>query len=360
MRDILPALEEWQRQGEEIAVATVVRVRGSAPRPLGSRLAVTASGRMAGSVSGGCVETDVFERAQQLLEGAGCALVRYDAIDEDELGIGLACGGSIDVLIEVFAPTEAWRAARAAVEQRRPIARCVAVDPELWRGRQLAIAADGTRSGGIDPALDALLADRAARRLDIAGAITLDLEAAGGTATVLFETLLPPPRLYLVGATHVAIPLCRLAREVGFFTCVIDPRSVFATDERFADADELVRAWPDEALEKVEFDADSHLVALTHDTKFDLPALAAALRSEAGYVGALGSRATHQRRLAKLREEGFGERELARIHTPVGLDLGARAPEEIALSILAEIVAVRNGRRGGALRERATPIHADD
>jgi len=151
MRDILPALDEWRRQGEEIAVATVVRVRGASPRPLASRLAVTASGRMAGSVSGGCVETDVFERAQRVLESGSADRVRYDALDEAELGIGLACGGSIDVLIEAFAPGEAWQAVREALEQRRPVVRCTAIDPAPLRGRALAVAADGARSGGIDP-----------------------------------------------------------------------------------------------------------------------------------------------------------------------------------------------------------------
>jgi xanthine dehydrogenase accessory factor len=360
MRDILPHLDDWQGRGEEIAVATVIRVRGSAPRPVGSRLIVSRSGCMAGSVSGGCVESDVFERALRVLETGRPELVRYDAADETELHVGLACGGSIDVLIEGFAETEAWRAARAAQARRERVALCVAVDPESLRGSQLVVAADGAVVGSIAADLDARLATEALEQMAAPRAATYELPLRDGVARVLIETFLPPPRLFIVGATHIAIPLCRLAKELGYRICVIDPRPIFATEERFADADELVRAWPDEAFEKVELDEDSHVVTLAHDVKFDLPALAIALRSDVAYVGALGSRVTHERRLEQLREQGFGAAELAKIRTPVGLDLGGRTPEEIALSILSEIVATRHGREGGPLIRRRAPIHDAD
>jgi len=360
MRDILPELDEWLERGDEIAVATVVCVRGSAPRPLGSRLVVSGSGRMAGSVSGGCVESDVFERAQRVLEGTSPELVRYDPADEAELHVGLACGGSIDVLIEAFAPTDAWHALRAAQSRRESIGWCVAVGPESLRGRKMAVAVDGTRTGSIDPELDERLAAEIRDRMDSSCAETWEFPSRDGMARVLIETFLPSPRLFVVGATHIAIPLCRLAKELGFRVHVIDPRSIFATEERFGNVDELICVWPNEAFEKIDLDGDSHIVALTHDVKFDLPALAFALRSDAAYIGALGSRRTHERRLARLRDEGFGADELARIHTPVGLDLGARTPEEIALSILSEIVATRHGREGGPLIRRRAPIHDDD
>jgi xanthine dehydrogenase accessory factor len=359
MRDILPHLELWQREAEEIALATLVGVRGSAPRPAGARLVVTRSGRMAGSVSGGCVESDIFERAQQVLEQGRPMLVQYAGVDAEDLAVGLACGGSIEVLIEAFEADAAWRALAAARQRGRPIAACVALDPEPLRGRRLAVGGSGAADGSIDRELDPELTAAARRLLAARGAAaqTLELAWRGGTARVFVEAFAPPPRLFVVGATHIAIPLCRMATELGLRVHVIDPRPIFASDERFPEADALIRAWPDEAFEKLELDADSHVVTLTHDPKFDLPALASALRSEAGYVGALGSRATHQRRRSRLREQGFGDAELARIRTPVGLDLGARTPEEIALSILSEIVAVRRGRDGGPLVERRAPIH---
>jgi xanthine dehydrogenase accessory factor len=188
----------------------------------------------------------------------------------------------------------------------------------------------------------------------------IELPWQGETAELFLEAFPPPPRLFVVGATHTAIPLCRFAKEVGFEVTVIDAREVFATAERFPDVDALVRAWPDEAFEKVELTPDCHVVALTHDPKFDLPALSLALRSKAGYIGALGSRATHARRRAQLQELGFGEAELARIRTPVGLDIGGLTPEEVALSIVAEMVATRRGREGGPLALRDAPIHDDD
>ena len=359
MRDILPHLERWQLEAEEIALATVVRVRGSAPRPAGARLIVTRGGRMAGSVSGGCVESDVCERAQRVLDDGLPALVQYTGVDEAGLGVGLACGGSIEVLIEAFEVDDAWQALCAARQRRRPVALCVGLAPAALRGRRLAVSADGSCVGSIDAELDAELAEAAQRCIGADVVQTLDLSWRGGAASIFLECTPPSQRLYIVGATHVAIPLCRMAKELGFHVSVIDARPLFASEERFAEADALIHAWPDEAFEKLSLDGDSHVVTTTHDPKFDLPALALALRSDAASVGALGSRATHERRKQQLREKGFGDSELARIRTPVGLDIGARTPEEIALSILSEIVAKRRGRDGRPLVERRAPIHGD-
>jgi xanthine dehydrogenase accessory factor len=187
----------------------------------------------------------------------------------------------------------------------------------------------------------------------------LDLAWRGEAGRVFVEAFPRPPRLFIVGATHTAIPLCRMAKELGFHVSVVDARRVFATEERFPEADELVHAWPDEAFDEVSLDAADHVVTLTHDPKFDLPALERALRSQAAYVGALGSRATHERRKEQLRQRGVDEAALARIRTPVGLDIGSRTPEEIALSILAEMVAARRGRDGRPLVERRASIHGD-
>jgi xanthine dehydrogenase accessory factor len=358
MRDILPHLDRWQRRAEEIALATVVNVRGSAPRPSGARLVLTRSGRMAGSVSGGCVENDVFERALRVLDEGRPALVEYGAADGLGFEVGLACGGSIDVLIEPFEPAEAWRVLRGALDRQQTVALCIALAPDALLGRQLAVSSGGG-AGCVDSALDAALRGEAQRRMGLPGATVIDFPWRGETARIFIEVFPPPLRLYIVGATHTAIPLCRMAKELGFRVTVIDARSIFATEERFPEADELVHAWPDEAFERIELDAAAHVVTLTHDPKFDLRALARALRSEAGYVGALGSRVTHARRVEELRQQGFGEADLARIRTPVGLDIGGRTPEEVALSILAEMVALRRGRDGRPLALRSAPIHDD-
>jgi len=375
MRDLLPHLDRWRRDGEEIALATVVRVRGSAPRGPGARLALTRSGRMAGSVSGGCVETDVYERALRVLDDGRPVVVTYGAADEHGLDVGLACGGSIDVLIEPFEHDDARVALCGALAARRPAAYCVGLGPIVLRGRGLTATSEveceeaaGAGApgpdidviGGIDPELDAAIASAAGGLFGASSSRVIELPWRGETAEVFVEAFPAPLRLFIVGATHTAIPLCRFAKELGFEVTVVDVREVFATDERFPEADALVRAWPDEAFEKVALTRDCHVVALTHDPKFDLPALALALRSEAGYIGALGSRATHARRRAQLLEQGFGAAELARIRTPVGLDIGGRTPEEVALSIVAEMVAVRSGREGGPLGDRSEPIHDDD
>jgi xanthine dehydrogenase accessory factor len=189
------------------------------------------------------------------------------------------------------------------------------------------------------------------------GTRVLNLPWQGEEGTIFIEAFAPPLQLFIVGATHTAIPLSRMAKQLGFRVTVIDARSKFATSERFPDADEVLQTWPDEVLDEARLDIYSYLVTLTHDPKFDLPALARALRSEARYIGALGSKTTHEGRKAQLRQQGFSEIELARIRAPIGLDIGSRTPEEIALAILAEILAVRSGRDGGALRERQAAIH---
>jgi len=360
MRDLLPHLDRWQREGEEIALATVVRVRGSAPRRPGARLAVTRGGRMAGSVSGGCVESDVYERAQRVLDDERPALVTYGAADELGLEVGLACGGSLDVLIEPFAADAVRDALRRALENRIPAALCLAVGPGELRGRSLMLAAGGEVVGSVASELDAEIVAVAGSLLSGESSRFIERPWRETSAEIFIEAFPAPPRLFVIGATHTAIALCRIAKEVGFEVTVVDAREVFATEERFSDADALVRAWPDEAFEKIELTPDCSVVALTHDPKFDLPALALALRSPAGYIGALGSRRTHARRREQLLAEGFSDAELARIRTPVGLDIGARSPEEVALSVVAEMVAQRRGRDGRPLKERQAPIHDDD
>jgi len=359
MREILPQLDRWQEQGEEIALATLVDTHGPAPRPAGARLGLTRSGGMTGSVSGGCVETDVYQRALEVLDSGVPVVQDYGIDDGTSVAVGLSCGGRIDVMIEPFRPDDAWRAVREAVEAHRPAALCIAIAPAEICGRRMGVLGGGKSVGSIAHELDAPVAEAADALLFDDGRRVLTLPYASGEARIFVESLPPQPRLFVAGATHTAIPLCRMAKELGFRVSVVDPRTPFASEERFPMVDELLLEWPHEVLERAALDAWCYVLTLTHDLKFDIPALACALRSDARYIGALGSRRTHHRRKQQLLELGFDEAALARIHTPIGLDIGARSPEEIALAILAEMIAVKHGRDGRPLVERAGPIHSD-
>ncbi|MDH3211377.1 MAG: XdhC family protein [Myxococcales bacterium] len=359
MKELLADLDRWRRQNEAIALATLVAVRGSAPRLPGSRLGLTQSGRMSGSVSAGCVESDVFEHAMKVLDAGRPALVTYGITDEQGFEVGLSCGGSIDVLIEPFSDGDVWRALRRAVEANEPAAWGIGLAPAPLRGRKLLVLGDEPVQGGIDPALDREVVAAARRLLPGGGTRTLTRPWGDEEATVFVEAFPPPVRLFIVGATHAAIHLCRMAAQLGFRVTVIDARTAFASAERFPEADEVLRAWPDAVFGERTLDAYAYVVTMTHDFKIDVPALECALRSGARYIGALGSRRTHERRKAQLVARGFGEAELARIRAPIGLDLGGRQPEEIALAILAEMLAVRHGREGGPLSARRATVDAD-
>ena len=349
MREILDDLNRWLASGEQIALATVVWAEGSSPRPLGSRLAMTGSGQMTGSVSGGCVEGAVFEEAQEVLAGVPPKRLRYSAVDESGWQVGLACGGTIEVYVEPLA--DAHRRLLAPLEAEETVALATRLDG----GVHLLAWPDGRLEGdrSLAPGLTALFPGPAAElRHYPEGPVLSEVEGvalseAEGVALskvegdVFLEVFTPPPTLVIVGAVHVAVPLVTLSQTLGFRVRVVDARRAFATRERFPTADALIVAWPQEALKAEELGPQHYVVILSHDPKFDLPALQVALRSQAAYVGLIGSRTTQAKRKAALREAGFGEAELARIHGPVGLDLGGREPAEIALAILAEIVAVR-------------------
>ncbi len=358
MREILSDLDRWAEANEEIALATLVRVRGSAPRLPGARLCVTRSGKMAGSVSGGCVENDVFERAMAVLDSRRPATATYGIADELSFEVGLSCGGSLDVLIEPFIADAVWQTLRHAVDGQRAAVLCVGLAPAEMLGRKLVVLADGQHCGSLAPDLDEAAMAEARGFLRKGGTAVVDLPWHGDTATVFVESLPPPARLFIIGATHTAAALCRMAKVLGLHTTVVDARGTYATRERFPDADVLVRAQPGPLLEDARLDASSYVVVLTHDPKFDIPALTQALRSPARYIGVMGSRSTFARRRDRLSEEGFGPAELARIHAPIGLDIGARTAEEMALSILAEMVAAKYGADGSALSDKRGTIHA--
>ena len=307
---------------ERKAVATVVATRRTAPRPVGSKLVVAESGAIEGSVSGGCVESDVVLVAGDVLAGGAPRLVTYGITDDMALGIGLPCGGEIDVFVEPLRESDA--------------------DVVLT-----VVAGEGVGERLSDPQL----LDQARRR---GRSHVIQLEGR----TVFAEVHGPPPRLLVYGAVDTAEALCRAAKLLGWHTTVADARSRFATRDRIPGADELLVRWPDEALASVRPDYATAIVVLTHDDKFDLPLLQAALATDAFYIGALGSRRNQERRRELLLEAGVSEEDVDRIAGPCGLDIGAESPEETALSILAEILAARAGRPGGRLKEAKTRIHA--
>ncbi|HET7037411.1 MAG TPA: XdhC/CoxI family protein [Thermomicrobiaceae bacterium] len=344
MRDIINEITEWQSEGEEIALATVVRASGSAPRPVGAKLALTKSGRMAGSVSGGCVEGAVFEAGQEVLASGQTQLKHYGISDEMAFDVGLSCGGVIDVFVEPFAHQPVVEAILA--DQSLAVATVIAGE---FAGNQLVVDEQGARQGTLgSPALDEQVAADVPALLEAGKSETRGYTAAGDEVDVYIESHTPRRHLVVVGAVHIAIPLVAYARELGYRTTVIDPRGLFATGERFPDVDELIEEWPDEAMAKLTIGPMTDIVVLAHDSKFEDPALHAALDSRAGYIGAMGSKKTSAERLERLRAEGLSEESIGRIHGPIGLNIGARTPAEIAISILAEIIAVRHGKVPGS------------
>ncbi|MEU2223003.1 XdhC/CoxI family protein [Streptomyces sp. NPDC018347] len=370
MLDIAEELDRWVEQGRDFAVATVVAVGGSAPRLPGAALAVDTGGTAVGSVSGGCVEGAVYELCRQALQDGRTVLERFGYSDEDAFAVGLTCGGVIDILVTPVRadgparPVFASALAAAARGEAAAVAR-IADGPEELRGRALLVRPDGSYDGGFGghPELDRTVAAEAGALLDTGRSGTVRIgeqgSRCGAPLTVLVESSVPPPRMIVFGAIDFASALVRVGKFLGYRVTVCDARPVFATAARFPEADEIVVEWPHEYLERTEVDARTVLCVLTHDAKFDVPLLRVALRLPVAYVGAMGSRRTHLDRNERLRAVGVTELELARLRSPIGLDLGARTPEETALSIGAEIVANRRGGSGVALTGAHTPIHHD-
>jgi len=353
MKDLLPLIESWQAQGEQVAVATVIRVAGSAPRPVGARMIVSSTGRMAGSVSGGCVETTVYGEMMDLLGGGPPRVLQFGITDDMIWDVGLACGGTIDVLVQNLEP-ELVAAVKVAVERGVAIGLTTVVKGPAGVGETTLVGTGGWILGPDEPRIVATMRQRLAERQET-GAV----QAVDDQTEVFYEPFLPPPTLYIMGGVHVAIPLTRFAKEIGFRVVVVDPRAKFANRERFPDADEILVEWPDEALGHLPVDGATYIVLLTHDPKIDEPTLAAALKTGAAYVGAIGSRKTHADRLLRMAKWGLTAADLQRLYAPIGLDLGGSAPEETALSIMAEVVAVKNGRSGASLCQGSGPIGSD-
>ncbi|KIF70692.1 XshC-Cox1-family protein [Streptomyces sp. AcH 505] len=375
MLDIADELHRWMEEGREFAVGTVVSVGGSAPRGPGAALAVDSEGTAVGSVSGGCVEGAVYELCERALQDDRAVRERFGYSDEDAFAVGLTCGGIIDVMVtpvRSHSPERAvLRAALAAAAGGEPAALARVVrGPEELLGRALLVRADSADADGADegglgghPELDRTAVAEARALLDAGRTGTVTISEDGshcpGGITLLVETSVPPPRMIVFGAVDFAAALVRAGKFLGHHVTVCDARAVFATEARFPDADEVVVDWPHRYLRRTPTDGRTVVCVLTHETKFDVPLLVEALRMPVAFVGAMGSRRTHEDRLRRLREAGLSEAELHRLRSPIGLDLGARTPEETALSIAAEIVAARRGGTGLPLTGRAEPIHRD-
>jgi xanthine dehydrogenase accessory factor len=357
MREIAAEVRRWRQEGKPVAVATVARVHGSGLRPLGAKLACTSTGQIAGSVSGGCVEGAVYEEAQEVLAGGAPRLLEYGVSDQAAWEVGLACGGTIEVWVEALDDDRFGRLT-ACVDAGERVARSTVVAGPVAVGNTLVVWPDGQAEGDPGPAdLRSRLEELTRRRLAAGDPRRCTVEVAEGSVEVLTEVWGPPPRLVVVGAVHLAIPLVTMAKALGYHTVVVDARAAFATRERFPHVDELIVAWPPKVLDQLRPDRSTDVVVLTHDDKVDVPTLRGAVRSKARYVGVLGSTGHQAQRAAALRELGVTDEELARIHAPIGLRLGAVGAEEIAVSILAELVATRHGT--GARTAPATGWPAD-
>jgi len=374
MREVLPDLLRWWRQGQAVGVGTVVATWKSAPRQPGASMLVGPDGEAVGSVSGGCVEGAVYELAQQVVDTGTPALQRYGVSDEDAHAVGLTCGGILDVWVERVSPDTFPELGDVAadIEAGRPVAVATVVEhPDATRpGRRLLVRTEddpAPRSGSLGSGrLDDAVTDDARGLLASGHSETLtygpDGERRGEGMRVFVDVHAPPPRMLVFGAIDFAAACARIGKFLGYTVTVCDARPVFATASRFPDADEVVVDWPHRYLwaesHAGRVDGRTVLCVLTHDPKFDVPLLEAALRlPDVGYIGAMGSRRTHEDRLERLREAGLTELELARLSSPIGLDLGARTPEETAVSIAAEIIAVRWGGEGSRLSDTGGPIH---
>jgi xanthine dehydrogenase accessory factor len=364
MRELLETVATWRAEGLTPGRAVVVRTFGSAPRPEGAVLLAAPDGRLAGSVSGGCVEGAAFEEIERARSTGRARVIRYGISDEQAWDVGLACGGTIDVLIEPALPSEVVEAATMAAEGAGGRAVVTPLPPDsppatfgphepgtgAPQEPPLVVHDDGSLEGTLgDGTLDRELV--AAARESLLRGTSRTVELAG--RWLFIEAFPVRPRIVIVGAVEVARSLVRLARELGYETVVVDGRAAFATAERFPDVDRLVVGWPDEMADEIGLGPGDAVAVLTHDVKFDEPAIVEALRRDCRYVGAVGSRKTQADRRERLRAAGVSGSALARLRGPIGLDLGGRAPAETALAIMAEVIAARYGATGRPMRERS-------
>jgi xanthine dehydrogenase accessory factor len=366
VRDIADNLLAWWESGQTVGVGTVVATFDSAPRQPGAAMLVAPDGTVVGSVSGGCVEGAVYELATSVAEGAPPTLQRYGVSDDDAFAVGLTCGGVIDVFVEAIsrASFAELGGVIADLREHRPVAVATLVDgDEARRGRRLVVWPDRVSGSLGAEGLDVAVTDDA-RGMLATGRTGIrrygpDGERRVDEVGVFVASYAPPPRMIVFGAIDFAAAVARIGKFLGYHVTVCDARPVFATKKRFPDADEVVVEWPHKYLTRTATDERTVVCVLTHDPKFDGPLLEVALRKPAAYIGAMGSRRTHEKRLAQLRQAGLADAEIDRLSSPVGLDLGARTPEETAVSVAAEIIANQWGGSGRRLADLTARIHHD-
>ncbi|MFF1300774.1 MULTISPECIES: XdhC family protein [unclassified Streptomyces] len=363
MREILPALSAWYAAGVPFGLATVVAVSRSAPRDPGAAMAVGPGDEVVGSVSGGCVEGAVFELAQEVVASGEARLQTFGYSDEDAFAVGLTCGGEITLLVRPVSPATdpVFGEVAESVAAGRPVTVATVTDGPAPRGATLAVWPDRVAGSLGTDGLDVAVTADARGELAL-GATGLRHYGPRGerredAVTVFLHSFAPPPRMLVFGAIDYAAAVARIGDFLGYRVTVCDARPVFATPKRFPQGVEVVVDWPHRYLRGTDTDARTVICVLTHDPKFDVPLLEEALRRPAAYIGAMGSRRTHDDRMKRLVEAGLTDRELARLRSPVGLDLGARTPEEVAVSVAAEIVALRWGGTGAPLAATAGAIH---
>jgi len=342
MKEVLSDIDRWQTEGDApIALATVIETWGSAPRKVGAKMAVRPDGAMVGSVSGGCVEGAVVEAAHEALADGQPQLLEFGVADETAWEVGLACGGHIKVWVEPL-DTAVYPFIQQLITNEQAGA-CVTIltGPDELVGRKMAFDVNGRSVGNLgvkaleEAARAAVQQTSHSRRVELtvdSGQLTVDRLAA------FVDVYRPAPTLVMVGGVHIAVALTNIAKTLGYRTIVVDPRRAFGSQARFPHVDKLIQAWPEQAFSKIEVTRDTAVALLTHDPKIDDPALHVVLNSQAFYIGALGSRKTHAKRKQRLSDHGFDAATIDRIHAPIGLDIGADNPEEIALSVMAEIV----------------------
>ena len=362
MLDILPTIVGWRSKRLRVALALLTHVEGSAPRAVGSAIAVNERGDVAGSISGGCVETDVYEALRDCLADAQSRSLSYGIDDEEALEHGLTCGGTLSVFCRALNPADDDLLARvsSAVGDDRAVILATRMDAG-FAGSSLVVA-DGVASGTLGSRrLDSAVLVEATASTETPYAIVRSFGSDGQPlrrdANIFVQSFAPKADLFIFGAVDFSRAMASVGRLMGYRVTVIDARPVFATAARIPDADRIVVQWPDEFLAAATIRRSTALVVLTHDLKFDVPLLRIAVESEAGYIGVMGSRQTNATRMTALREAGVSEAHLRLLHAPIGLDIGARSPEETAISIAAEMIAARNGRRGGSLREGSAALH---
>ncbi|MFG2367509.1 XdhC family protein [Streptomyces mirabilis] len=363
MREILPALERWYAAGSPFGLATVVTVSRSAPRDPGAAMAVGPGDEVVGSVSGGCVEGAVFELAQEVVASGEARLETFGYSDEDAFAVGLTCGGEITLLIRRVTPAEdpSFAAVADSVAAGRPVTVATVIEGPAPLGATLAVwpdeVAGSLGSTGLDVAVTADARGELAQGATIRRHYGPHGERREDAVTVFLHSFAPPPRMLVFGAIDYAAAVARIGDFLGYRVTVCDARPVFATAKRFPAGVEVVVDWPHRYLRGTTTDARTVICVLTHDPKFDVPLLEEALRRPAAYIGAMGSRRTHDDRRKRLIDAGLSEGELSRLRSPVGLDLGARTPQEVAVSVAAEIVALRWGGSGAPLTATGGAIH---